>query len=309
MGLRGRRAGASGGRRRRQPVDASKGASFAYRSRRPDQEASTGRNPSRESADAEPRNLGHFLLQRFGLIILLLALVFSVSNALTLSGDARIVMLKGDGSSPFLHDKQSYTRTADKLLAASVWNRNKITVNTGAISKGLLQRYPELSDVSVTLPLISKRPTVYVQTAQEALILKAADGSFVVGTDGKKLLSADDLPSADRHKLPVVTDESGLGAGFSQQVLSSGDVGFIRTVHAELAARHVGISSMDLPAGKSELDVHIAGEPYLVKFNLESGTARRQSGTYLAVRAELKHSRTTPSQYIDVRVDGRAYYK
>jgi hypothetical protein len=300
VGLRRRRSGRSGRERRRRPSQELNGALSAPR----------GAEEAAPKADTRsPGNPGHFLLQRFGLIILLLALVFSVSNALTLSGDARIVLLKGDGSSPFLHGEQSYRQAADELLASSVWNRSKITVNTGGISRGMLKRFPELSDVSVTLPLVSKRPTVYVQTAQEALILKAPDGSFVVGTDGKKLLEADNLPSADRHKLPVVTDNSGLGARFRQQVLSSSDVSFIRTVSAELAARHVGVTSMDLPAGKRELDVHVSGEPYLVKFNLESGTARSQAGTYLATRAELKRRHTTPSQYIDVRVDGRSYYK
>jgi hypothetical protein len=106
-----------------------------------------------------------------------------------------------------------------------------------------------------------------------------------------------------------VTDKSGFRVEPEKQALSSADVGFIRTVKAQLAARHVGISSMDLPAGTSELDVHINGDPYFVKFNLESGTARQQSGTFLATRAELKRRHSVPAQYIDVRVDGRAYYK
>ncbi len=310
MRLRRRSTGLSKGRRRRQEASGTpKGASFAYRSSRSDQEVNTGRQVPREPADAAPKSLSRFLLQRFGLVVLLIALVFSVSNALSLSSSARVVMLKGDSSSPFLHDRNTYQQAASGLLASSVWNRNKLTVNTGAVSRGLLSRFPELSNVSVTLPLLNNRPTVYVETAQEALILSSGNGSFVIGTDGNALLNADNLSPASRRKLPKVTDKSGLKVKLNRQVLSSADVAFILTVRSQLLAGHVGVTAMDLPAAKSEMDVHISGKPYFVKFNLESGTARQQAGTFLATKAELEHRHAEPSQYIDVRVDGRAYYK
>lgn len=302
MGLRRRRKELSRGRRRRQDTDVSRGAALTYGSRRPGREGSGG------DETPAPQSLGRFLLQRFGLILLLAAVVFSAVNALSLSSDARIVLLKDDRSSPFLHDQKVYQQTASRLLASSVWNRNKLTVDTGAVARGMTDRFPELSEVSVTLPLLSQRPTVYVQTAREALILVADNGSFVIDTTGKALLNADNLP-ASRHDLPKVRDRSGMQVSINRQAISSADVSFIRTVKAQLAARRVSISAMDLPAGKNELDVRISGKPYLVKFNLESGTARQQAGTFLATKAELERRHTTPSRYIDVRVDGRAYYK
>lgn len=314
MRLRHRSPALSKGRRRRQEPSGttSEGLGLAYRSNRSGQEGNVGRQAQRgEPADTTPsKGLRHLLLRRFGLLVLLIALAFSVSNVLSLSSDARVVMLRGDSSSPFLHNKKTYQETAGDLLASSVWNRNKLTVNTGAVGRGMLSRFPELSNVSVTLPLISNRPLVYVETAQEALILSSSgNGSFVIGTDGKALLKASDLSSASRRRLPTVTDKSGLQIKLNRQVLSSADVDFIRTVNAQLAAKHIGVASMDLPAAKSELDVHIRGKPYFVKFNLESGTARQQAGTFLATKAELERRHAEPSRYIDVRVDGRAYYK
>ena len=66
---------------------------------------------------------------------------------------------------------------------------------------------------------------------------------------------------------------------------------------------------MVLPVGTSELDVKLTNQPYTVKFNLESGTARQQAGTFLATQAKLQSQNVTPGQYVDVRVGGRAYYK
>jgi hypothetical protein len=71
----------------------------------------------------------------------------------------------------------------------------------------------------------------------------------------------------------------------------------------------MSVGSMILPAGTSELDVHLAGQPYFVKFNLNNNDPRQQAGTFLAAIANLQKNHITPAQYIDVRVDGRAYYQ
>jgi cell division septal protein FtsQ len=315
MRLRRRKPPAiSTGRRQRRPADpASKRSGMAYRSRRSEEELNTGRQLSRDpAAGSRSRSgggLGRFVAKRFGLIILLITLLFSAVNVLRLSDQAHVMSLTGSGGDSFLHDKAVYETAADKLLAKSVWNRNKITIDTGAVSKGMLEQFPELSSVSVTLPLLSQRPIVYIQTAQPALILSASNGSYIIDTSGKALLQADKLPNGSDLRLPTVTDQSGLRVTLNHQALTSGDVSFILTVIGQLNARHVAVSAMDLPIGTSELDVHIAGQPYIVKFNLQSGDARQQAGTFLATQSQLQKQNVTPSQYIDVRVDGRAYYK
>jgi hypothetical protein len=308
MRLRRNKSTVSTSRRQRRAADPSRSSSsFAYRSRRSEQEINTGRELSREAA--APRHFGHFLLRRFGLVILLVALLISTLNVLSLSSNDRVMSLTDSSGNSFLHDKSVYEAAASKLLAGSIWNRNKITVNTAGVSQGMLKQFPELSSVSVTLPLLSKRPIVYVQTAQPALILTAQNGSFVIDTTGKALLLANRLPTGSNLKLPLVTDQSGLRVTVNRQALTSGNVTFIQTVIAQLATRHFTVSSMELPVGTSELDVHLAEQPYTVKFNLESGTARQQAGTFLATQAKLQSQSVTPAQYVDVRVDGRAYYK
>ncbi len=298
----------SGRRQRRPPEPGAQGsAPFAYRARRSDEDANVGRQQQREHPRI-PKDWGSFLLKRSGFIILLAALFISAINILSVSGSAKIMPLSGS-SDAFLHDKAVYEAAADKLLAESVWNRNKITINTADISQGMLKQFPELSSASVTLPLFNKRPIVYVQTAQPALMLAAQNGSYVIGTNGKALLPADQLPSNNKLSLPLVTDQSGLRVQVNRQALSSTDVAFIQTVAGQLSAKHQNIASMVLPVGTSELDVKLNGQPYTVKFNLESGDGRQQAGTFLATQAKLQSQGITPAQYIDVRLDGRAYYK
>jgi hypothetical protein len=83
-------------------------------------------------------------------------------------------------------------------------------------------------------------------------------------------------------------------------------------VKRELTAKHVKPGRLVLPPGGGELRVYPSGQPYVIKFNLHTNSARSarlQTGTYLAVARELKKQHLTPKHYIDVRVPGRAYYR
>jgi hypothetical protein len=307
-----RRTKAKSRRQRQRAVSDETGRSpaFSYGASRPDQESMANREEKRVKKAQSTTKFGQFWLRRIGLLILLLALTASVTSSLTLSTDPEIVPIEeNNNSAAFLHDNATYQAAASKLIGDSFLNRNKITIDTGKISKELIKQFPELSSVSITLPLLAHRPIVHIQAATPALILHAANGSYVLDSSGKALLPSGSLSSSVREKLPQVTDQSGLEIKLNQQTLPSSNVEFIDTVVAQLTAKQVKIESMTLPAASSELDVKIAGQPYFVKFNLQTPDARRQAGTFLATQAQLQRKNTVPSQYIDVRVEGRAYYK
>ena len=297
-------------RRRLQAQGDDAPRSFAYSSnaaKRTESAANTGRGIGKKKPTV--RAVKHFWLQRFGLIILCTVILVSVISVLSLSSNAKVLPLKQEvGSINTLpRDPAVYQAAANKLLSESIWNHNKITIDTSKFNSQMMKQFPELASVSVTLPLLAHRPVVYLQPAQPALVLTTNGGSFVIDTRGKALLAADN--SSPESKLPQVVDQSGLQAQLNHQVLSSDSVSFIQTVVAQLAAKHMTVSSMVLPSGTSELDVHLAGQSYFIKFNLHNNDPRQQVGTFLATIANLQKKNTPPSQYVDVRVDGRAYYK
>lgn len=298
---------------RRQRVSSSEPArpssSFSYRSRRSDRSRETGRQTQYELTKRKAGKLGRYWLQRFGLVVLLLAVVVSLFNVLSLSPKAKVMSLATDGSRAFLRPAETYEAAANELLGNSLWNHNKITVDTGDISKGLLDKFPELTDVTVTIPLLANRPLVYVEPAQPALILVATNGSFVVDNNGKALIFGSSPEDLNQPKLPILNDQSGLRIKLNHQALSAANVRFIEAVRGQLAAKQLSVAAMTLPASSRELDVQIAGQPYFVKFNLQSDTPREQAGTLLATLATLKKQNIVPARYIDVRVDGRAYYQ
>lgn len=305
-----RKKRASAGRRRPRPASQDQ-QSFSY-GRRADKRVDATANTGRQAGGPATKrpaaaSLKRFWLQRFGMIILITVILVCVVSALSLSPNAKIEPLKATDSNSFLRDQAAYQRAADKLLASSLWNRNKITIDTDKFSAQMVKQFPELSSVSVTLPLLAHRPVVYVQPAQPALILATDSGSYVIDERGRALLPANGSPT--QTKLPQVVDQSGLKIKLNQQVLSSDDVRFIQTVVRQLAAKQFTVSSLVLPANSSELNARLAGKSYFVKFNLRDDNPRQQAGTFLATIANLQRKNTLPSQYVDVRVSGRAYYQ
>ncbi len=283
---------------------------MAYYSKRAEVDTNTGRQLDRPKPKTK-RNIKlihNFWIQRFGVLILAVVLVVCIVSLLGLSSNPKIVVV-GDAPIAPLHSLAVYGSTAHSILAGSIWNGNKITVDSASVTSGLKKHYPELTSVSVTLPLIGHRPIIYIESAAPSLMLASPYGNFVVDSNGHVLSQDNAEQTATQLSLPHVTDQSGLRPIVGQQVMTATTVSFINTVNTEFIAKRFQPSVMVLPSASSELDVHLVGQPYFIKFNLETGDARQQSGTFLATQAHLSSQGVTPAQYIDVRVEGRAYYK
>jgi len=296
--------------RQRQLRGGGRPQAFSYRSSRLDEQYNVGRQQPRGQDIRRREKLVRYWRQRLGVLIAGMVIIICLIDVLHVTPNPKIVPLTLSANSSFLQSDMTYQTAARKLFASSIFNGNKITINTDQIASQLKRQYPELADVSITLPLIGHRPIVYIAPATPSLIFAAKNSSFIVDNSGRALLTDAQAKDSDSRDLPIVTDQSGLSVTKGQAVLPSDSVTFIRTVAAELKLKGVNVKSYILPATAAyELDVYPNGVGYYIKFNLHSNDAIQQVGTYLAVGQRLKSQNTTPAAYIDVRVDGRAYYK
>lgn len=293
----------------RQVISGGRSTAFSYHANRNDQEYATGRQQPRDQDIRRRERIVRYWRQRLGMFIAGVALIACVLYTLHLSGEPKIVSLVPKSTGYFLQSSDVYQKAAAEEFSASFFNNNKVTVNTVAVEQNLQQRFPELSEISVTIPLMSHRPIVYIAPTTPSLILAGTSGSFILDNNGKALISTAHVADVERLHLPTVTDQSGLHVKSNDIALAGTEVNFIQTVVAELKAKDITIESLTLPTAAYELQVKPAGGGYFVKFNMHEPTARQQAGTFLAVRARLATQNITPSSYIDVRLDGRAYYK
>ena len=300
---------ATSGRQRTSRHSVERPSAFSYYSRRSDELINTGRQIARTETAEHARAASRYWRQRFGLATLLITAIACLVYVSTLSSQSRVIVIAPDSTPAVLQDRQVYADAADKILASSILNRNKITVNTGSLADRLAQQFPEIADIHVGLPLLTHRVTITITNGQPVLILATAHGSYALDAGGTALLTGSQLAGLSSLHLPLVSDESSVDVRLRQQAVTSDNVNFILTVIAQLRAHKLQVESVSLPAGVSELDVRLTGQPYIIKFNLASNSSRQQVGTLLAVFDRLRDQQVTPGQYIDVRVDGRAYYK
>ncbi len=282
---------------------------YAYYSQRSPERAALGRQVFRDTlAVRAAHRAATYWLRRFGLLVIVIAIFLGIYNILGLSTDVKVVPLDST-TTGYLHSLVAYQKAAERLVAGSILNRNKITIDTGGISKSLERQFPELAAVSVSFTLGGHRPIVYVEATKPALVLAGSDGkSYVIDENGRAVSNVQGT-TAESLRLAAVQDQGNLAVQIGQPALPSDAVAFIQAVEYQCAQKGVDVSTFVLPAGESELDAYIAGQKYYVKFNLADDSALQQVGTFLAARHDLQGRGTTPGQYIDVRVLGRAYYK
>lgn len=200
------------------------------------------------------------------------------------------------------HTKAQYAATASDLMGG-LGSRTKLTFDSSKFVSNMMQQYPEVKAVEVTVPPLGQRPKVELQISQPSLQIKSAGQLYTVDDRGRVIGGQDSYPD-----LPLVQDDSGFKIQVGKSALSGDQVAFITTIVKQLQAKGIPIQSLTLPPKAEELFLKTADKPYYVKF-LTNGNALQQVGTYLATRQHLDETGQTPSEYIDVRVEGRVFYK
>ena len=240
-------------------------------------------------------------------LVALGVITLSVLYCLGLSTSPKVVVSTSSPQAVVLRDKAEYQRGAQRILEGSIFSRTKFTVNAGGFEKAFRTEFPEVDEVALALPIVSRTPIVTISTAQPQLLLTAQGKVYVLDKRGTAIMMANDLSSSIRQTLPVINDQSGANVEVGQTVLPAEDVAFITTVLTQLKAKQVTPEAITLPATAHEVDIKPSGKAYFVKFNVDTD-AREAAGAYLATRQKLEETKVNPAQYIDVRVPGRAYY-
>ncbi|MFI5275613.1 MAG: hypothetical protein ACHQT5_02195 [Candidatus Saccharimonadales bacterium] len=297
---------------RRRPMRTEQGQSrvFSYYANRSANELNLGRGAQEEMSKRRSPAYTRFM-HRLPIVSSTILLIVVVFSQLVLTSNPKIVILSTTSNSTlFLRSTAIYHDEAQQLFRQSISNHNKLTVDAAGISAILKAKNPELSDVSVALPVVGNQPIVYIQPSEPSFVLSANGGSYVLDSTGRALANAQTVPSHNVASLPAVTDQSGLQPRVGAAVLPSTSVTFMQTILAQLKAQHLSVRQIVLPHAAFEADMYITGKPYFVKFNMQdTAGALQQAGAYSAVSQNLASRNITPSQYIDVRIDGRAYYK
>lgn len=282
---------------------------FSYYTNRPS-DVSTERRGARQERTSNPktekksRGATRSWLGAAPFWLMLVVFVVCVAKVLLLGTDPKIIVVgRSSTSAAYLQPASVYEAAGQKVLAGSIANRSKLTVNLDGTAKRLQQQFPELEDVSMSVPLVGSRPIIYVQVAQPSLIITTSYGNYALNASGLTLSQLHSMPS----NIPVAVDQSGARPVPGRQFLPGSTVSYMQTVGYQFSAAHMPVSTFVLPASAPyELDVRLSNQKYLIRMNLQAN-ARLQSGAAIATLQQLGSN--PPSEYLDVRTPDRAYYK
>lgn len=203
------------------------------------------------------------------------------------------------------HSKATYqTSTVNQFKA---WrNRTKITFSESALTSKLIKQFPEISSVEVELPLFGQIALVRINVDEPAVILSSNKNDFVVSNTGRAIVPKASLPNI--NNLIMVDDQTDFTLKAGEQVMSMDEVHFIKTLVAQCQKASIPIKSLVLPSLAKELHLRTSDRRYFVKFFL-GGDPVVQAGQFIAARNQLSVDKAQPSEYLDVRAEGKAFYK
>jgi hypothetical protein len=240
-------------------------------------------------------------------LIAAIVIVASLLYASVLDNQPRLQIYASESGRSLQRSEAVYRDFVAEKLSSSIFNKSKLTFNSQPLVESLKQQFPEVDSAVVTLPLLGHKPIVRVAVSSPVFILATSHGSYYVNDKGVPLVRVSDVQAQPKN-VPVVTDESSLPVKAGKQVLPTDTVDFISELLEQLSATKTVYDSVTLPLEANEVQVKSKGVPYVVRFN-SLQDARIQVGTLLAVTQRLKGQGVTPKEYIDVRVEERAYYK
>ena len=300
-----RKSSTSKGRRATEAQPSKNKAVFSYYQNR-DVEFDASRNRAKPPLLVRIRRRLRHLPTLVASLVILISLLWMLS----LTPQPKITVVNEDNvaSSAVLRPTSEYQQAAQKLLQQSLLTRNKLTLDTGDIEASLKEQFSEITNVAVVLPLVSRKPVIYIQVAEPILLLENGSKQFVIDEKGRAVIGADQAGDLSELNLIPVKDSAPLSISSGDQVLTSNETEFIKTVRDQLEAKGEKVVRMELPANAGDIYVFIEGKPFYIRFTT-TGDALQQIGTYFSLEKELAGKSITPGEYIDVRVDERAYYK
>lgn len=234
-------------------------------------------------------------------------IVVSLFHTLLLQPSPKIIVVDSPGT---IHrNSKSYLQSISSIWSKSIFNRTKLTVATNELESEIHNNFNELQGVRIELPLLGKRATVVLTPGKPLFMLVSRNGSFYINKHGMVMAKTIDVTENKLSELPKVIDDSGISAEEGKVILPGTQAEIISKLFQQLRKENIEVESVTLPSGAAnEADVRVVGQAYYIKFSLDKDP-RQGVGTYIAAKLKLETEGTLPTEYIDVRVEEKAFYR
>jgi cell division septal protein FtsQ len=188
-----------------------------------------------------------------------------------------------------------------KLVHGSIGQGNLLTINPSSLQSDLQQENPSIKTVDVRRQWLHGL-VVTVTINNPGLGWSSNNERYLLDMDGTVI---GPLPTGST--LAVVTDDSNLPVSVGEQVVPPDFITFVQQLVPQLTAMGIGTQGLDVVQTTYDLTV-TTNKGYKLIFDT-TREASAEISDLKAVEAVLVSQNKTPSQYIDLRIAGKAYYQ
>jgi len=230
--------------------------------------------------------------------IIFLALIY----AIVLSPLLRIKKIEISGLQTLNQDDINYQ--LEKIIAGSYFNNNILFISGGQIDSQLrADNYQIAKAEIIRVPFNTLK--VVVQEQKPSILWQSNGSLSIFKEDGRAYAGepSDELKST----LPIVEDSTNLEVVAGSQIVSRSFLEFVTMIYRQLPEKGIKATSFEIKETTTELFVSTQAG-YVIRFDTTRPSSE-QLTDLVAVLDLLQQRGSTPKEYIDLRVNGRAFYK
>lgn len=180
---------------------------------------------------------------------------------------------------------------------------NIFLLNKDELISQIIENVPEVSDVQIYKG-IPNAVKVVILEHNESLIWKSEGKSYLISSEGYAYRDVTDKIS-DYSSLPRVEDNSNLKVVEGQKIVSPSFVAFIENIYSNFF-NEVNIEPDYFSIEETTFDVNLKTKAgFLVKFDSLRSSKKQLDD----LKRVLMEKRDQINEYVDLRIDGWAYYK
>lgn len=236
-----------------------------------------------------------------------IAIIAAVIYSCWLQSSPRIVTKTIPGT--VYRTNEEYQQRVLSAWNNSWFNHIKFFVDRDALETELQNELNELKSVQINIPLLGSKATVILTPEKPSHILTNSKGTYYVNYAGKIMSRTTEVQQNDIKSIPTINDETGSETSTGKYVLSESATKFLTILHKQISAEGLIVQSIILPkAAANEVDVRLEGKHYYIKFQIGSDP-RQAVGSYLAASKRIESENINISEYIDVRVEEKVFFK
>lgn len=197
---------------------------------------------------------------------------------------------------------QDVKKSIQLQLSENLFSGNLFSLNTKQIEQTAQKQNPLIESIHIRMS-IPLRLIATVQLHHAQLRWRSGVENFAVSDDGRAFRSV----TQEDNQFAQVVDNSNIPLREGQQVASEQFVKFVREISAELPAVVGTVTSYDVYDTTYELSA-LTSAGYRIKFD----TSRSSSDQLRDLKSVLELTKKQGkkiSEYVDVRIDNRAFYK